>query len=53
MKTSEGRLSSHVSSQYRMHSYYPAAASYLSQGACVSQVHVSDDSPSYTESKAH
>ncbi|XP_078531850.1 doublesex- and mab-3-related transcription factor 1 [Lissotriton helveticus] len=53
MKTPEGRLSSHVSSQYRMHSYYPAAASYLSQGACVSQVHASDESPSYTESKAH
>nr|WJJ61471.1 DMRT1 [Andrias davidianus] len=52
MKNPEGRLPSHVSSQYRMHSYYPAAASYMSQGACVSQVHVADESPSYSESKA-
>ncbi|XP_069481850.1 doublesex- and mab-3-related transcription factor 1 [Ambystoma mexicanum] len=53
MKNHEGRLPGHVSSQYRMHSYYPAAASYLSQGACVSQVHASDESPSYTDSKAN
>ncbi|NXA40990.1 DMRT1 factor, partial [Eudromia elegans] len=44
-----------VSSQYRMHSYYPPA-SYLGQGvgtpACVPQILTSEDIPSYSELKA-
>ncbi|NXG37391.1 DMRT1 factor, partial [Dromaius novaehollandiae] len=44
-----------MSSQYRMHSYYPPA-SYLGQGvgtpACVPQILTSEDIPSYSELKA-
>nr|XP_033781096.1 doublesex- and mab-3-related transcription factor 1 isoform X2 [Geotrypetes seraphini] len=55
MKNAENRLPGHtVGSQYRMHSYYPAA-SYLGQGvgatACVSQIFPFDESPPYSEAK--
>lgn len=47
MKTSENRHA--VSSQYRMHSYYPPP-SYLGQS--VSQIFTFEDGPSYMEAKA-
>ncbi|XP_036289802.1 doublesex- and mab-3-related transcription factor 1 isoform X5 [Pipistrellus kuhlii] len=47
MKTSENRHP--VSSQYRMHSYYPAP-SYLGQS--VSQIFTFEDGPPYSETKA-
>ncbi|XP_043916760.1 doublesex- and mab-3-related transcription factor 1 isoform X2 [Protopterus annectens] len=55
MKAAEPRLPSHnMASQYRMHSYYPAA-SYLGQSvstaACVPQIYTFEDSPSYCEVK--
>lgn len=44
-----------MSSQYRMCSYYPPT-SYLGQGVgsptCVTQILASEDTPSYSESKA-
>uniref|UniRef100_A0A674JRQ8 Doublesex and mab-3 related transcription factor 1 n=1 Tax=Terrapene triunguis TaxID=2587831 RepID=A0A674JRQ8_9SAUR len=53
MKSTESRHA--MSSQYRMHSYYPPA-SYLGQSvstpACVPQIFTFEDSPSYSESKA-
>ncbi|NXL85451.1 DMRT1 factor, partial [Alectura lathami] len=53
MKEMENRHA--VSSQYRMCSYYPPA-SYLGQGvgspACIPQIPASEDTPSYSESKA-
>lgn len=47
MKNSETRHA--VSSQYRMHSYYPPP-SYLGQS--VSQIFTFEDGPSYSEAKA-
>lgn len=47
MKTVENRHA--MSSQYRMHSYYPPP-SYLGQS--VSQIFTFEDGPSYSEAKA-
>lgn len=47
MKNSENRHA--VSSQYRMHSYYPSP-SFLGQS--MSQIFTFEDSPSYSEAKA-
>lgn len=45
-----------VSSQYRMHSYYPSS-SYLGQSvgapACVPQIFTFEESPSFSETKAN
>ncbi|XP_026559548.1 doublesex- and mab-3-related transcription factor 1 [Pseudonaja textilis] len=54
VKSPEGRHS--LSSQYRMHSYYPSS-SYLGQSvgapACVPQIFTFEENPSYSETKAN
>ncbi|KAK9408179.1 doublesex- and mab-3-related transcription factor 1 [Crotalus adamanteus] len=54
VKSPEGRHS--LSSQYRMHSYYPSG-SYLGQSvggpACVPQIFTFEENPSYSETKTN